>query len=208
MYIGRTYGENPHDRVDEIRIIKSHEAKNIIELLSLTKHDTVVDLGSGCGFIARALAPQVDKLYCLDISQDFLSYCKHETEHNSNVECHLIEYADLSPLQDLNITAIYSTALFIHFNLYDVYHYINACYNHLPVGGRLMFDFLNSQKLDITDSTFKRHSTAYLNNPLALSTYTYYNHPETVEKIYTQLGFKLLKTKVENNHYFVVLEKQ
>ena len=208
MCVGKTYGENPLDKVDKIRSTKAHEANNIIELLSLTSSDTVVDLGSGCGFIARALAPKVNKLYCLDISEDFLNYCKQETQHNNNVECYLVEYADLSPLANHNITAIYATALFIHFNLYDVYHYINACYNCLPTGGRLMFDFLNSQKLDITNDTFKRHSAAYLNDISVLSTCTYHNHPETVEKIYTQIGFKLLKTKIENNHYFVVLEKQ
>jgi cyclopropane fatty-acyl-phospholipid synthase-like methyltransferase len=207
MCVGKTYGENPLDNVAEIRNAKTYEADNIVKLLSLTKTDTVVDLGSGCGFIARALAPKVKKLYCLDISQDFLNYCKQETHQNNNVECHVIGYANFAPLNNQPINAIYATALFIHFNLYDMYHYIKACYDCLAPGGRLLFDFLNLQRLNIEDDTFKRHATAYLNNREELFVCIYYNHPDAVEKIYTQIGFKLSHTKIENNHCFVVLEK-
>jgi cyclopropane fatty-acyl-phospholipid synthase-like methyltransferase len=95
----------------------------------------VIDLGSGCGFIADALAPDVAHLWCADISKSFLDYAKKVTQKHANVTCQQIEFGKLSGLPQ--VTARYSVAVFIHFNLYDCYLYLTQCYNCLESNGRL-----------------------------------------------------------------------
>jgi cyclopropane fatty-acyl-phospholipid synthase-like methyltransferase len=207
LWVGEQYGKSPVDNIELIRESKSHEANNIVNLLSLNKQHTVIDLGSGGGFIANSIAPKVKTLYCLDISKDFLEYCRRETSQQKNVECYLINYANLNSVIEQPVDAIYSVAVFIHFNLYDVFHYLKACFDCLKPGGKLLFDFYNIEKLNIHDKTFIKHTSQYLAAPGNLASYVYYNHPATLHQIYSQIGFKLVETKEEDKHVFLVLEK-
>lgn len=207
LCVGKTYGENPLDAIDQIREVKFYEANNIVDLMSLTKKDIVLDLGSGCGFIANHVAERVGYLHCADINAEFLEYCQQETSKHSNVACHLIEYADLSSVQRQGITAIYSTALFIHFNLYDIYHYLNACWECLEPGGRLAFDYLDDQQLNIDADVFQRHALRYLEDSSNLFTSLYYNNSQTLRQLYQQIGFEFVADKHDKGHCFLLLKK-
>jgi len=207
LMVGDYYGKSPIDSIDLIRKSKAHEADYIATLLDLTKQSTVIDLGSGCGFIASAIAPKVKNLYCLDISKDFLNFCRRETETHLNVEHFLINYGDVNLNFKEPVDAIYAMALFIHFNLYDVFHYIKACFDCLKPGGKLLFDFYNIEKLNIHNDVFVRHAATYRKDPSVLARLVYYHHPMAVHQIYSQIGFRLLDTKEKNEHVFLILEK-
>jgi len=208
LWVGEHYGESPDLSIDLIRQSKTHEANNVVEMLSLNKDNIAIDLGSGGGFIANKVAPLVKKLYCLDISEDFLNYCRQETQQHSNIDYVLMKYADFGIAADLQVDAIYAMAIFVHFNLYDIFHYLSSCYKCLKPGGKLLFDFYNVEQLNIHDNTFCKHALKYLTNPSDLANYVYYNHPLTVYQLYSQIGFKLISDRKENNHNFLVLEKQ
>jgi cyclopropane fatty-acyl-phospholipid synthase-like methyltransferase len=207
LCVGKTYGDNPLEKLDEIRTVKNYEANNINELIGFTKDDVVADLGSGCGFIARYIAPKVKTLHCLDIDNNFLEYCKIETATSANVAHHLIKYADLSVLHDKQLTVIYSTALFIHFNLYDIYNYLAACYACLDTNGRVLFDFLDANRLNISSDLFKRHNQRYLEDCSNLFTNVYWNDPQMVKRVSEQIGFAIEAEKIDNAQYFLVLRK-
>jgi cyclopropane fatty-acyl-phospholipid synthase-like methyltransferase len=205
LCVGKTYGENPLDAIDQIREVKSHEANNIVNLMSLTAKDTVLDLGSGCGFIANHVAGRVNQLHCADINAEFLAYCQQETIGHANVTYHLIDYADLTAIP--NVTAIYSTALFIHFNLYDIYYYLKSCWECLEPGGKLAFDYLDDQQLNINADVFQRHALRYHEDGNNLFTNLYYNNSQTLRQLYQQLGFEFVASKQDKGQCFLLLQK-
>lgn len=207
LCVGQTYGVNPVDNLSLIKENKGHEAYNLNKILNFNTTHKVVDLGSGCGFIAAKIAPLVDRLYCLDIDENFLNYCKEENQNLTNVHYALIKYGDLSILNDKQIDIIYATAVFIHFNLYDLVIYLEQCYKYLSVNGKLLFNFLNSKMLKIDNTTFQRHTKRYMDDPVNLFTNVYYNHPDTVKSVAKQIGFSIIEETYEQDRCFLLLSK-
>lgn len=115
--IGYEFGESPEQHMDGIRKARTMIGAVISRAMEFGPDDTVADLGSGCGFVASGTAPHVGKLYCLDISEDFLDRCREELSSFSNVEYHLMPFADLSSLKGAGVNKIYAHAVFIHFNV-------------------------------------------------------------------------------------------
>lgn len=205
LLVGKEYGEDPRQHLDVIQQNKYHEAQNIKRYLGLCETDRVIDLGSGCGFIANSLAQTVESVQCADISQSFLDYTELVTQHHTNVSCHLIPFADLSGLK--TSTSIYSVALFIHFNLYDCYLYLEQCYHCLEPRGRMLFDILNDSQVDVFSERWQRHSKRYLRDRQAIFTNVHYNNLESVMNIARQVGFEIEKTFDERDQTFILLRK-
>ena len=205
LLVGRHYGNNPLEKLDSIIQIKRYEAQNIIKYLKLSDKDCVMDLGSGCGFIADQIATTVDWVHCVDISQSFLEYAKKVNQHHNNVGfCH-VPYGQLDVNKDFS--AIYSVSVFIHFNLYDCYWHLLQCYKCLRPNGRLLFDILNFQKLDIRSELWQRHSANYLKDRNSLFHSVYYNNKDTIKNLAEQIGFLVSQCFDENDHSFFVLTK-
>lgn len=205
LLVGHSYGPDTIAQLDIIKQNKFYEAQNIIQSLSLVKEDRVIDLGAGCGFIAEHVAPKVNHLDCVDISESFLKYNQLVNKHNTNIGYYNIPFANMSAVP--KATAIYSVAVFIHFNLYDCYLYLQQCYNCLQDNGRLWFDFLNDQKLDTTTDRWQRHTARYLKDRTATFTNVHYNNSTALLALATQIGFTLEQTYNENDHTFFLLRK-
>lgn len=205
LLVGHYYGTDPITQLDTIKQTKFHESQNITQSLSLTEEDRVIDLGAGCGFIAEHIAPKVAHLDCVDISESFLKYNRLVNKHNSNIDYYNIPFADMSTVP--KATAIYSVAVFIHFNLYDCYLYLQQCYNCLEDNGRLWFDFLNDQMLDTTADCWQYHTTRYLKDRTAIFTNVHYNSVTALCALARQIGFDLEQTHNENDHTFFLLRK-
>jgi len=122
--VGYDFGMEPEKRLDEIREYKAKESNFLLHALKLTKDDVVLDLGSGCGFIARVAAPLCKQLYCLDISSEFLRFAQDELAQFRNVGFHRMPFGNLHFLDDKKITKGYANAVFIHFNFFDVVIYL------------------------------------------------------------------------------------
>lgn len=205
LLVGQTYGTDAVSQLDIIEQTKYFESQNIKQYLNLTPQDTVIDLGSGCGFIANFIASEVDHIHCVDISQSFLDYAKKVTEKHTNISYYQIDFGKLEKLPQ--VTAIYSVAVFIHFNLYDCYLYLTQCYNCLQSNGRMLFDLLNDKYLDTASPTWQRHTTRYLENRSNSFTNLHYNSDVGIRKLIEQIGFEIEWTKDENQQTFILLRK-
>lgn len=205
MLVGRHYGNNPQEQLANIIGVKKHEAQNIVNQLKLDKNDRVMDLGSGCGFIAESIAQITKSVACVDISQSFLDYASKVNAHHNNVTFHHVPYGQFN--LGKTFTAIYAVSVFIHFNLYDCYWYLTKCFDVLEPGGRLLFDILNVEKLNIKDDLWSRHSNNYLSDRSNLFYSVYYNHKDTIKSLATQIGFLITHNYDENDHSFFILTK-
>jgi cyclopropane fatty-acyl-phospholipid synthase-like methyltransferase len=190
--VGYNFGPNPEDRLPDIREARRGYGQSVAYRLMLTADDTVLDIGSGCGFVGRAIAPMVKALHCCDLSQSFLSFCQRELKEFTNVECHLITYADLSPLHGMGINKAYSTAVWIHFNFYDMFHYLTALSNLLPSGGMLYFDYCDAETLPGSEHrAFTEHASAYKADRTSIPALLQFNSLAAVEKALSMTGFTI-----------------
>ena len=158
----------PDNSTDLDVIIQSRRARRdeIFHILELKPSDRVLDLGSGMGFIAEIIAPEVARLYCADISESFLSDCRARLAAIANVEVLKIEYADLSPLYGQDINKAYATLVFIHFNFYDILYYLTELNKVLVAGGLLYFDYNDGERFSLNQKadSFHVHLAIYKEN--------------------------------------------
>jgi ubiquinone/menaquinone biosynthesis C-methylase UbiE len=205
--IGYDFGMEPETRLDEIREYKRKESQFLVNALQLNSKDIVFDLGSGCGFIARVTAPLCQKLYCLDISREFLRFAKEELQDLSNVEFHRMEYGDLHYLADKQITKGYANAVFIHFNLFDIVLYLREVHRILKSGGIFLFGTNNSDSLDIQRDRYFRIVLQHYVRERTSPTLMQWNSAHSVCSIASQIGFVAQELWSGNGTAMVLLRK-
>jgi len=152
--VGNDFGPEPETRLDEIREYKKNESKFLLDALKPNACDRVIDLGSGFGFIARVVAPLVERVWCLDISSEFLECAKEELRGFANVEFQQMDFADLRFLAGKGITKGYANAVFIHFNFFDITLYLRQLFEILEPGGLFVFGMSDTDTLDITSDRY------------------------------------------------------
>jgi ubiquinone/menaquinone biosynthesis C-methylase UbiE len=204
LTVGMTSGPQPIDQLQQIRQLKLYESQRIKKYLLLRKSDQVMDLGSGPGFIADNLAEAVDHIHCVDINSDFIQLAKETLGARSNITYHVTEHGRLNTLP--LVTAIYANQVFFQFNLYDIYQYLIECYNVLTNKGRMIFEIVNDEHLDVSSDTWQCQNKSYQTKPMQRT--TTYNNKNTVIRIIQQIGFDLIKTFDDREHtYFVIIKK-
>ncbi|MGB0087202.1 MAG: class I SAM-dependent methyltransferase [Rhodomicrobiaceae bacterium] len=138
----------------------------LISRLNISLLDRVLDLGSGMGFLAEAIAPHAAKIYCADISDTFLDDCRRRVSLLDNVEVQKVGYADLSALYGRQINKVYATLLFIHFNFYDIVFYLQELNKVMDIEGLLYFDYNDGERFSFEEKTesFNGHLAIYKEN--------------------------------------------
>jgi cyclopropane fatty-acyl-phospholipid synthase-like methyltransferase len=191
--VGTRFGEFPLDRLDEILAEKTRVALAIAGLLAVTKEDTVLDVGAGAGLVAAGMASLCKKVCCLDISSDQRDFAMGVILNRvSNVSYEVMPYGDLSLVSHEKISHAYSTAVFIHFNIYDVLLYLEAIGSLLPKGGKFYFTFMDADRTDPETHDdfllFVKRYTLTLDSRYYLMPHS----PSLVKKIAQMKGFSLL----------------
>jgi ubiquinone/menaquinone biosynthesis C-methylase UbiE len=191
--VGYNFGPNPESNIQQIRQDRARLGHKIIRDLGLNNKLDVADLGSGCGFVDRPIAPVVKSLVCIDISPTFLAYCQEELREFQNVSCCLAEFGKFTDVKDASLDVLYSTAVFIHFNYYDFVINLHEVARILRLDGIAMIQILDADELDITENrAFSEH---YKNYRLSRTTHVFnVVHPfslTALKKLAPQLGFSI-----------------
>lgn len=197
--VGFRFGTEPETHLAEIREQRQSYAGRFIKLASIGPSDTVLELGSGCGFGTRAVALLAKKVVACDISKAYLSYAQQELEDLDNVEFHHVDSRDLSPIPDNSIDKIVSISVFIHFNIYDIYLYFMEFKRILRNKGKVVFDFADSHRLaggirsqSLIDQ-FLEHATYYKEAPSNLPGLIQWNSAKGIKGAAKLAGFRQLK---------------
>lgn len=160
--IGPKWGEHPEDRIDEIRDSRYQFGKKVCRLININEQDTVVDFGSGCGFVTRAACEIAKKVHCLDLNKAFLDFTQNELSEFDNTEFHHIQYASIPDITDESIDKAFSTAVFIHFLYYDVLFNLIEINRILKPGALFYLDILDADVINLdTAKAFKNHLKIY-----------------------------------------------
>lgn len=206
--VGFDFGQEPETKLDEIRDYKKKESAFLLNTLKPTKDDVVMDLGSGCGFIARVMAPLCKEIYCLDISNEFLRFAREELQQFNNVDFHRMSYGDLHYLDDKRITKGYANAVFIHFNFFDVVVYLQEIYRILVPGGLFMFGLSNTDCLDLrSDRYFSMVMGDYVKQRSSVATLMQWNSAHGVCSAARQIGFEATELWAAQGSAMILVRK-
>lgn len=149
LLIGANYGDNPEERLSEIIRDKEIFADIIAQQLNLTKSDNVMDFGSGPGYIARIIAGKVNTLHCFDISASFLEHAKRYCVGCDNIQYHFFDHNGLHVFESGSLDAIYVSAVFIHFDHFQIYMYLKEFSRILKEGGRILMQVFTDQDFNL-----------------------------------------------------------
>jgi ubiquinone/menaquinone biosynthesis C-methylase UbiE len=205
--VGYDFGMEPETKLDEIRVFKKKESAFLLHALKFTPEDVVLDLGSGCGFIARVVAPLCRQIYCLDISSEFLRFASEELAEFKNVGFHRMPYGNLHYLDNKKITKGYANAVFIHFNFFDVVVYLREIYRILAPGGLFLFGLSNTDCLDIhNDRYFSLVLSNYVKDRTS-PTLMQWNSARGVCAAARQIGFEASEVWVGHGSAMILIRK-
>ena len=85
--------------------------------MNFEKGDTLLDIGSGTGDIAKQLSIRYEsEVYCCDVNQYFLDLAKENCKKFNNLHFYLVEDDELplSFLRDDSVNVAYALGVFIH----------------------------------------------------------------------------------------------
>lgn len=201
---GWEFGSTFAEAFPKLQEKKAAEARFTAHLLQLGKDDVYCEIGPGFGFEANVLAPLVKELHLLEISKSFQDVCRTVVKH-PNVTFYLIEPSKLDVLQQIRPNKVYSTGVLIHFNVYDLFIYLEAIAESLSQGGRFVFTFLNLDAPDALESQeWKEVVSLYRANKTRLVELMYWNSFATVQKLCHAVGFTIEQTCFPDRIYTYV----
>jgi len=194
MIVGNAFGEEPELRIEDIRESRMQDARVAIDRIGITAQDIAIDLGAGFGWVTAAMAPDVRKVICSDISKSLLLCAREQNSTVQNVEYIHHERGDLSPLYNKDVTKIIACSVFTHFNTYELVLYFKEIKKVLSSEGLLYFDYFNIDHLNIeSERAFVRHLGQYQNDREALLNIAQWHSQSSVLRIAEQLGYQFQK---------------
>lgn len=180
-----------HTRREEYLRDREERAREVLSYCGVEAHHVGFEIGSGDGTVARILSGHCRRLDCNDISQQFLETARGHCADCANVAFHKIEsdYLDFLPAEAYDFG--YSLNVFIHFNPYDIYHYLSSVHKILRPGGVFMFDasHLGSATWDL----FFEHAEIYRQHPETIRGVMNFNHPSLIQTVIEKVGLHVSK---------------
>ena len=199
--IGYRFGEQPETRVDDIRVERRAYAKKFLRMAAVNKSQSVIDLGSGCGFGTGAIADQAGSVVACDISPAFLEFARRECAGRDNIRFQPVEPRDLGPIESASIDTVISMSVFIHLNLYDMACYFDEFRRVLKPEGKVVFDFADADRLfrgfrsHGNDQLFREHTGYYRDDPASLTGLVQFNSARGIAQVAKDAGFKRIKRR-------------
>lgn len=206
--IGPKYGQDPEARLEEIRENRYRYGKKICRFLKVNENDIVMDIGSGCGFVSRAASEIAREVHCLDISEDFLEFTRLELSQYPNTQFHKIDYAKFADISDQYASKVFSTAVFIHFNYYDILFYMIEINRVLQTDGLFFVDIIDADALSLhTMAGIKNNISKYDNSDRGDAQLMHPFSLTAFKNLAPQLGFSVEQVSHAADVAEVVLKK-
>jgi len=189
---------------------RARTAESLADLFGLDGTQRGFEIGSGEGIVARALARRCRSLDCADPSLSFLNKARATCRELPNVRFHLIEDAYLEFLPPEYFDFGVATGVFIHFNAYDIFHYLCSVKQILKPGGLFYFEVATLDK--DTHALFREHAQHYrqLPDPTACRTLMSWNDLGVVRAVIDEVGlmFRADQLRKRGGSIGILVEKR
>lgn len=191
LLVGDYYGDRPEEKLELIRESKKVRAAYLCQKLGCDKDSVALEIGSGMGFTSKHIARQVKQLFCCDVSASFLDLAQKECVNVPNITFNHIDKqpAEL-PFSDAMFDMIFSDAVFIHLNLYDIWWYFSEFERVAKSNAKVFINIKNADKIE-TDK-FSQMAEYYRKNRNSLPRLLCWNSVQAVIDIARHFGFRLV----------------
>ncbi len=204
--VGNTFGDQPEQRIDAIRSSRMRFARRFVRMAGVKKQDSVLEIGSGCGFGTRLLADKAGRVAACDISPAYLAFARKECTGLHNIEFTQIRSRSLAAFDNASMDAVISISVFIHLNLYDIYWYFREINRVLKPDGRVCFDFADADKLFRRDwlqpgnaksraGFFSEQAEHYLDDPYRLFQLMQWNSMYGIINVGRECGLQFIRRR-------------
>ena len=191
--------EELNERLSELREEKTSIIENMIVSNILENYDVpldkcnAVEIGPGAGIMLDWLAPQINHLSCVDISETILNGCKEQNKQHKNVSYNLIEKLEFPNLKDIDF--VYSQSVFIHLSILDFYIYFKELYKVLKPNGLIYIDIIDCdvEEFTLEEDEFQRQ-LFHLQKEYKKGVTTLYhvNSGKVLNGVAKELGYELV----------------
>ena len=189
LLVGNHFGDRPEEKLDIIRNDKKNRAAYLCKKLGCDKEAVVLEIGSGMGFTSKYVAEAVKHLYCSDISATFLDFARKECSDVPNIEFVKIDKEPAAfSFQDEYFDIIFSDAVFIHLNLFDIWWYFLEFERIAKKRGKVFIDIMNASK--VNTKQLSRMAGFYRKDRESLKRLLCWNSADAVVAIASNFGFK------------------
>ena len=191
--------EELNERLSELREEKTSIIENMIVSNILENYDVpldkcnAVEIGPGAGIMLDWLAPKINHLDCVDISETILNACKEQNKQHKNVSYNLIEKLEFPNLK--NIDFVYSQSVFIHLSILDFYLYFNELYKVLKPNGLIYIDIIDCDVDEFTlqEDEFQRQLQLLKQGyTTGVKTLYHVNSGKVLNRVAKELGYELV----------------
>ena len=191
--------EELNERLSELKEEKTSIIENMIVSNILENYDVPLDkcnaieIGPGAGIMLDWLAPQINHLDCVDISETILNGCKEQSKQHKNVSYHLIEKLEFPNLKDIDF--VYSQSVFIHLSILDFYLYFKELHKVLKPNGLIYIDIIDCdvEEFTLEEDEFQKQ-LYYLQQDYTMGIKTLYhvNSGKALNRVAKELGYELV----------------
>jgi SAM-dependent methyltransferase len=183
-----------HSTREEYLQNRRERAAEVIELCRIGPTQRGFVIGSGVGTVAKILSPSCRALDCTDISRTFLAAAQRNCVACSNIAFHQIGSDYLGFLPSDSYDFGFALHVFIHFNAYDIFHYLLYARRILRPGGCFLFDAcdLGLQTLDI----FREHAELYRADPATVRGLLNFNSAGALKTLIAEVGFNISQQSI------------
>lgn len=114
-------------------------------------HDEIMDIGCGPGFVAKAVAQHVKRVYACDISRGVLE-CARIVNGSDNITYLYSGETGFAQIQDLSLDIVYSIAVIQHVRESIIEYLLSVVGRKLKSGGLCLF------QVQLEDNKWKKES--------------------------------------------------
>jgi SAM-dependent methyltransferase len=138
-----------HGDLDRFVEEKTREAQYLQSVLRAKADETGLEIGCGVGVHTRFLAARSRFLHAVDVSDRWLELFTRITEGVPNIRRTRSDFFPfLAAIPDASIDFAFSSSVFCHLHVYDIYLYFEELVRVLKPGGRFYVNFQNADHGD------------------------------------------------------------
>ena len=178
-----------HSTHSEFQKDRQQRARELIRWCDIDPDKIGFEIGSGEGTVASLISPKCRSLDCNDISDYFLSRARATCLSCDNVQFFKIEGRYLEYLSADYYDFGYALNVFIHFNPYDIFNYLQCVRRILRPGGCFYFDTctLGPATMEI----FKEHAGNYRQSPENVRGLLGFSDPNSLRGMIAESGLRV-----------------